>query len=163
MNIYQLSRIKFPGRGRPPSFYYYLKECAEGRSRRWRSIKDIAFAAISPYPYMTMNQDQLKEYKIKLERERMMIAAEIARDEKPVDFGSDIDHDDEATDKSEEVGNQLAAAGELKGRLTEIDIALGKIQNGTYGVCEKCGKPIEQEILAIDPESRFCKACKLAI
>ena len=108
-----------------------------------------------------MNQDQLKEYKIKLEKERMMVAAEIARDEKPVDFGNDIDHDDEATDKSEEVGNQLAAAQELKSRLNEIDIALGKIQNGTYGICEKCGNPIEQEILAIDPESRFCKACKL--
>jgi len=38
---------------------------------------------------------------------------------------------------------------------------LGKIQTGTYGICEKCGKPIEHEILAIDPESRFCKACKL--
>ena len=92
----------------------------------------------------------------------MMVAVEIARDEKPVDFGSDIDHGDEDSDKSEEIGDQLAAAQGLKSRLNEIDIALGKIQNGTYGVCEKCGKPIEQEILAIDPESRFCKACKLA-
>jgi DnaK suppressor protein len=109
-----------------------------------------------------MNQDQLKEYKIKLEKERVMVAVEIARDEKPVDFGSDIDHGDEDSDKSEEIGDQLAAAQGLKSRLNEIDIALGKIQNGTYGVCEKCGKPIEQEILAIDPESRFCKACKLS-
>jgi DnaK suppressor protein len=109
-----------------------------------------------------MNQDQLKEYKMKLEKERMMVAAEIARDEKPVDFGSDIDHGGEDSDKSEEVGDQLAAAQELKSRLNEIDIALGKIQNGTYGICEKCGKSIEHEILAIDPESRFCKVCKLA-
>ncbi len=108
-----------------------------------------------------MNQDQLKEYKAELEKERAMIAAEIAQDEKPVDFGSDIDHDEEATDKSEEVGNQLAAAGELKDRLNEIEIALGKIASGKYGVCEKCGGPIEPEILDIDPESRFCKACKL--
>jgi DnaK suppressor protein len=109
-----------------------------------------------------MNQDQLKEYKTNLEKERLMVAAEIARDEKPVDFGSDIDHGDEASDKSEEVGDQLAAARAIKDRLNEIDIALGKIQNGTYGICEKCGSPIELEILAIDPESRFCKACKLA-
>ena len=90
-----------------------------------------------------------------------MIAEEIARDEKPVDFGDDIDHEDEATDKSEEVGNQLAAAQELKDRLNEIDIALGKIRDGTYGACEKCGKDIDPEVLAIDPESRFCKTCKL--
>lgn len=92
-----------------------------------------------------------------------MLAAEIARDEKPVDFGSDIDHGDEESDKSEEVGDQLAAAGELKDRLNEIDIALSKIKDGTYGVCEKCGKPIEHEILDIDPESRFCKACKIGV
>jgi len=92
----------------------------------------------------------------------MIATAEIAHDEKPVDFGSDIDHNEEAADKSEEVGDQLAAAESLKDRLNEINIALEKIQNGTYGICEKCGKPIEQEILAIDPESRFCKACKLA-
>jgi len=100
---------------------------------------------------------------MKLEKERMLIAGEIARDEKPVDFGSDIDHGDEESDKSEQVGDQLAAARGLKDRLNEIDIALGKIPLGTYGVCEKCGSPIEQEILSIDPESRFCKECKLAI
>jgi len=108
-----------------------------------------------------MNQEQLKEYKIKLEKERVLITAEITGDEKPVDFGSDIDHGDEESDKSEEVGNQLAAAQGLKDRLNEINIALGKIQSERYGVCEKCGGPIEHEILAIDPESRFCKACKL--
>jgi DnaK suppressor protein len=124
-------------------------------------VPHIAFKCISPYPYRTMNDNQLKEYKVALEKERAMLTAEIARDEKPVDFGSDIDHGDEESDKSEQVGDQLAAALELKNRLNEIDIALGKIQSGGYGVCEKCGKSIEHEILAIDPESRFCKSCKL--
>ena len=96
-----------------------------------------------------------------MEKERALIAAEIAGDEKPVDFGSDIDHGDEDSDKSEQVGDQLAAAQDLKNRLNKIDIALGKIQTDTYGVCEKCGSPIEEDILSIDPESRFCKTCKL--
>ena len=109
-----------------------------------------------------MNENQLKEYKVALERERAMLVAEISRDEKPVDFGSDIDHGDEESDRSEQVGDQLAAAQGLKDRVNEIDIALGKIQSGEYGTCEKCGKLIEHEILAIDPESRFCKSCKLA-
>jgi DnaK suppressor protein len=108
-----------------------------------------------------MNDDQLKEYKGKLEKERAMVNGEITREEKPVDFGSDIDHGDEGSDASEQMGNQMAVANDLKDRLSEIDIALGKIQNGTYGVCEKCGKPIEPEILSIDPESRFCKECKV--
>jgi DnaK suppressor protein len=104
-----------------------------------------------------MNETQLKEHKTKLEKERMLIAAEISREEKPVDFGSDIDHEDEP----EDVGNRLAVANDLKNRLSEIDIALGKIHDGTYGVCEKCDKAIEPEILEIDPESRFCKEHKV--
>ena len=110
-----------------------------------------------------MQQDKLNKYKAALEKERRLISAEIKQDEKPVTFGSDIDHSDEKTDESEQVGNQLAAANDLKDRLNEIDIALGKIQSGGYGICEKCGGPIEEEILEIDPESRFCKKCKLLV
>jgi DnaK suppressor protein len=108
-----------------------------------------------------MNDDQLKEYKTKLEKERGLVAGEIAREEKPVDFGSDVDHGDESSDASEEMGNQMAIANDLKNRLSEIDIALEKIRVGTYGMCEKCDKQIEHEILAIDPESRFCKEHKI--
>jgi DnaK suppressor protein len=107
-----------------------------------------------------MEQTKLNKYKAQLEKERGLISKEITQDEKPVDFGSDIDHSDEKTDESEQVGNQLAAANDLKLRLSEIDIALGKIRTGGYGICEKCGGPIEDEILEIDPESRFCKKCK---
>jgi DnaK suppressor protein len=108
-----------------------------------------------------MTDEQLKQYKTKLEKERNLLAAEIKRTEKPVDFGSDVDHFDEDADQVEEVGNQLAIGRDLKNRLTEIDIALGKIHSGGYGLCEKCDKEIEPEILAIDPESRFCKEHKL--
>jgi RNA polymerase-binding transcription factor DksA len=108
-----------------------------------------------------MEQERLKKYKAALEKEQASISKEIAQDEKPLDFGSDIDHGDEGSDRSEQMGDQLAAAGDLRLRLSEIEIALGKIKTGEYGICENCGKPIEEEILDIDPESRFCKACKL--
>jgi DnaK suppressor protein len=107
-----------------------------------------------------MNQEQLKEYKSKLEKEQLLITGEIKNLEKPVDFGSDVDHFEEESDQTEEMGNHMAIAEDLKKRLGEIDIALGKIASGNYGVCENCGKPIEHEILSIDPESRFCKECK---
>lgn len=110
----------------------------------------------------TLRMDNLKvgKYKEKLEKERMLLVAEIKKNEKPPDFGSDIDHFDEETDEAEEFGNQLAIAQDLKNRLSEVDLALGKIQTGKYGTCEKCGGKIETEILDIDPESRLCKRCK---
>ena len=40
--------------------------------------------------------------------------------------------------------------------LVEIDAALQRIEAGTYGVCEVCGKPIGAERLAAIPWARLC-------
>jgi RNA polymerase-binding transcription factor DksA len=109
-----------------------------------------------------MTQEKINHYKGELEKERSLILAEINKNEKPVDFGSDVDHFDEETDATEEMGNQLAIADGLKTRLDDIEVALEKIREGKYGICEKCGEEIETEVLDIDPESRLCKRDKLA-
>jgi RNA polymerase-binding transcription factor DksA len=108
-----------------------------------------------------MTQENLQTYKTQLEKEQRLILEEIKKNETPVDFGSDIDHFDEETDEAEEVGNQLAISGDLKKRLEDVRVALEKIREGKFGICEKCGKNIEKEILDIDPESRLCKESKL--
>jgi RNA polymerase-binding transcription factor DksA len=107
-----------------------------------------------------MKQEKTEGYKEKLQQERALIISEIKQNERPVNFGTDTDHGDEETDKSEEMGSQMAMAEDLKMRLSEIDEALAKIQSGKYGICETCHKEIEEEILDIDPESRLCKNCK---
>lgn len=109
---------------------------------------------------LRMDNQKVEEYKKRLEKERALLTAEIKKNEKPPDFGSDVDHFDEETDEAEEFGNQLAIAQDLKNRLGEIDVALSKIQTGKYGVCEGCGREIEAGILDVDPESRLCKHCK---
>jgi RNA polymerase-binding transcription factor DksA len=40
--------------------------------------------------------------------------------------------------------------------LSEIEAALRRIEDGTYGVCEVCGKPIAPERLAAIPWARRC-------
>ena len=40
--------------------------------------------------------------------------------------------------------------------LEEVDAALGKIDVGTFGLCETCGDPIEADRLRADPLVRFC-------
>ncbi len=44
--------------------------------------------------------------------------------------------------------------------LAEIDEALAKIDRGTYGICEECGKPISLERLEILPTATKCVECK---
>jgi RNA polymerase-binding transcription factor DksA len=40
--------------------------------------------------------------------------------------------------------------------LDDIELALRKMEDGTYGTCEVCGKPIGPERLAAIPWARFC-------
>ncbi len=44
--------------------------------------------------------------------------------------------------------------------LNEIEIALGKIEDGTYGVCEMCGEPIGRARLEVKNFARFCISCR---
>ncbi len=46
-----------------------------------------------------------------------------------------------------------------KETLFSIDHALRKIREGRYGICEKCGKPIEKKRLEIIPYARICIKC----
>jgi DnaK suppressor protein len=44
--------------------------------------------------------------------------------------------------------------------LREIDNALLKLKEGTFGICELCGKPIGVRRLKVMPSARLCIGCK---
>ena len=44
--------------------------------------------------------------------------------------------------------------------LAEIDAALQRIEDGTYGTCTNCGKPIPQERLEARPYATLCIDCQ---
>ncbi len=43
--------------------------------------------------------------------------------------------------------------------LRAIDRALQRMENGTYGLCERCGQPIERERLELIPWTNICASC----
>jgi DnaK suppressor protein len=47
-----------------------------------------------------------------------------------------------------------------RAELNEIEIALGKIKAGTYGICEMCEEPIGKERLLVKNFARFCISCR---
>jgi DnaK suppressor protein len=117
---------------------------------------------ISQYSYQ-MDQSKIDGYKTKLERQRTELMKEFEKDEKPDDFGSDVDSLEEEASESEAMDNKMAAGAGLKERINEIDMALNKIRMGKFGLCEKCGKEIGADVLAVSPESRLCKQCKQSL
>lgn len=108
--------------------------------------------------YMDINK--IQEYKQRLETERSILINELMKEETPEDFGDDTGNPDEETDEAESLGNKLSLGQVTRGRINEIDAALNRIVENKYGICEKCGGEIEDEVLALSPESRFCKNCK---
>ena len=47
-----------------------------------------------------------------------------------------------------------------KKELEEINEALKKIEEGTYGICEMCEDPIQEERLKIKPFAKYCIICR---
>ena len=58
-----------------------------------------------------------------------------------------------------ERGENEALVTKLVEALNEVEHALGKFDNGGYGVCEACGKEIASARLEARPEARLCIDC----
>jgi len=68
---------------------------------------------------------------------------------------------DEASESIErELIYDLSGAEKREGE--EIDTALGKMDEGTYGNCETCGQEISLERIKIKPYAKYCTKCKEA-
>ncbi len=61
-------------------------------------------------------------------------------------------------------GHQVDAALAFKSdaQLEEFRSALHRLEEGTYGICLTCKRPISQDALNADPTTRLCPACEQA-
>lgn len=68
------------------------------------------------------------------------------------------DFEDRATEReNDEVIEGLGNSGLVE--IRQIDAALCRIQNGTYGTCVKCGAKISPERLVAVPTAALCRNC----
>ena len=108
------------------------------------------------------------EVRARLEDERQRIAAEITVLIK-ADRGSEADRagrsggtSDVAEQASEtfEHDNSLALLRSLRVTQDQIERAVAKFEQGTYGRCDECGGPIAAERLEAIPYATLCIDCK---
>ncbi len=66
---------------------------------------------------------------------------------------------EEKADEAEEYDNLLSLEHSLELKLKDVNLALEKVGQGTYGTCEKCGKEIEEKRLLAFAEARLCTKC----
>ena len=91
-----------------------------------------------------------------LEEERDSLRRQLAE----LGYGAKgLDYDPNFADSSQvtaERGEAERLAGELRDSLEEVDAALKRLEQGTYGICEVCGKPIGAPRLEAMPAARLC-------
>jgi RNA polymerase-binding protein DksA len=54
----------------------------------------------------------------------------------------------------------LSLSENVKDLLQQVNEALDRIEDGTYGICEVCGGPIPEERLQALPYAKLCISCK---
>lgn len=74
----------------------------------------------------------------------------------PVSFGKRVG--DGTTEAVERI-NTTAAARSIAEALAEVDRALEKLEEGTYGTCDDCGLPVGPERLEAVPWAGRCVRC----
>jgi DnaK suppressor protein len=88
-----------------------------------------------------------------LDEERADLTAQIAEQ------GGDVAFDENFADSGQvaaEQGEHRALLGHLQDALADVDRALSKLDDGTYGKCEVCGEDIAEARLEALPASRYC-------
>ena len=75
------------------------------------------------------------------------------------DYGTETAEQETNADEVEEFGADLTIAKQMERELKDISDALKKLENGTYGLCENCGKPIDEKRLEASPSARTHTKC----
>ena len=112
------------------------------------------------------SEAELTDLRVELEKEAAELHAELGETQAQI-VGQLADSaaeagDDEADTSSKlfEREQQLALSDNTRDLLEQIEHALARIESGTYGVCESCGKPIGKARLQAFPRATLCVACK---
>jgi DnaK suppressor protein len=72
---------------------------------------------------------------------------------------TDDEHDPEGATLAFEREQNSALLGQALAHLAELDTAVARLDDGSYGRCRQCGEPIAAERLAARPSSVTCIAC----
>ncbi|UFN45532.1 TraR/DksA family transcriptional regulator [Nocardioides okcheonensis] len=77
------------------------------------------------------------------------------------DAGDGAGHDQADVGASSfERDHELTVLAKEREMLVQLERALARIDDGTYGVCESCGNPIGKNRLMAVPHATLCMSCK---
>ncbi len=102
----------------------------------------------------------------RLENEQKRLIAELEQSKASVHpieerrEGSPFGKREEEATETFELERRLALEKQIKEQLADVEGALRKFDEGKYGLCEGCGRPIDPARLEALPQAKLCLDCK---
>ena len=110
-----------------------------------------------------LDERRLQRNRKWLEDERARLQRELSRMEAVSDERGRPGYGNHMADNATEVFEQaknLAVCQSLRRTLELVNRALDKMDRGAYGICEKCGEPIDPARLKALPYATLCMSCQ---
>ena len=110
--------------------------------------------------------EKYKKLRSRLESERKHLLEELEQllaNAQPIDErreGSPFGKREEEATETSELEKRLALEKRTRDALSAVEHALKKFDQGTYGLCDKCGQHIAPERLDALPQASLCLECK---
>jgi len=109
-----------------------------------------------------LTKNEFEEFKIKLTQRKFQIEKNLTDTTLELDGMRDLDLNDEgdyAAASAETIVDSAILVQQRK-ELNEIELALDKISDKTYGICEMCEEPIGKPRLEVKNFARYCITCR---
>ncbi|MGG5258409.1 TraR/DksA family transcriptional regulator [Phycicoccus avicenniae] len=101
--------------------------------------------------------DRLEAERAELHDRLVTMEADMARlVEASLDSNADDEHDPEGQTIAWERSQLAALTAGARQHLADLDDALARVADGTYGTCTVCGEPIPEGRLEARPTARTC-------
>jgi RNA polymerase-binding protein DksA len=116
-----------------------------------------------------MNKKKVAPFRVALLTRRDEITADLNRlgqemqwlgveqEDERGSLGNHLAEDGSSVMEQERIGT---VSEDLRDVLRQIESALARIADGTFGTCQRCGKPINEERLEAIPYVEFCIECQ---
>src|SRR3954464_11999698 len=111
----------------------------------------------------------IAEMKKRLLEERHQLLHDLdVKEHQVAEDGDDLDperggvgnHMADDANQTAEQETMLSLEGSIRRQLDQVNMALSRIDNGTYGTCANCGNPIPPARLEARPSSLLCISCQ---
>src|SRR5207247_10646491 len=111
---------------------------------------------------LAFSDDLLVQCRQRLESELVEIERELAELGAAADGSIQVSLDEGFADAAQATSERDKVLSFVEGlikRLHDVQSALGRVDRGSYGQCERCGKDIAPERLEAVPTARLCISC----